>query len=58
MTEKTYPSNVCSRHGVQLVDVLEDNGSISRACQDCVPGLGLVDVVRQLHQRAPRKEAT
>ena len=53
-TAKTYPSNRCGRHGIELVDVLEPDGRITHACPVCEP-LELVNVVRQLFRR---KEST
>lgn len=39
----------CGLHGGLLVDLREQDGSLSRCCPDCVD-IRLVDVVRQIHE--------
>lgn len=51
MTARQYPTNRCQRHpDVFLLDVLEQDGTISRACPRCVP-LTEINVVRGLYAR-------
>lgn len=57
--EKQYAPTRCGRHGDTIVDILNDDGSISHECKFCCGSeLVLVNIVRQLHRRVEAKGAT